>query len=186
MATAVAHDLAPYLVILAAVGSRLDSPRLAATSNRLLIVLLAAALVVNADRDDRDDPGGLGGYAEDRAGITTVAYRTQGALAFWPLLFLTARCAGPSTAFLIFATVFFVLAQQVLFQKRSPPFASPSSCSCSWSILPALRARAGRARDPRGAADVAFRGRGRLAVAAGPHPRPLALPGPAAPGSPSA
>jgi hypothetical protein len=59
-------------------------------------------------------------YADDRAGITVLGYRTQGALAFWPLLLLTARLRGTAGALLAFVGVFFVLAQQILFQKRAP------------------------------------------------------------------
>jgi hypothetical protein len=117
--TAAAHDLAPYLVVLAftVIGSE---PAAWRDLDRYLIVLFVAGLVVN----------GLGmtemtqvvgeAYAEDRAGVTTVAYRTQGALAFWPLLLLTARGRRPLTMFLIFGGVLFVLAQQILFQKRAP------------------------------------------------------------------
>jgi hypothetical protein len=60
--------------------------------------------------------------ADDRAGVSIVAYRTQAALAFWPLLLLTVRRRPTPAALLVFAGVFFVLAQQILFQKRSPTF----------------------------------------------------------------
>lgn len=117
--SAVAHDLVPYLVIVASVALG-SIPRVAQDADRTIVLLFAAALLVN----------GLGmtemtrvvseADAEDRAGISTVAYRTQGALAFWPLLLLTARLRSHRTALLIFAGVFFVLAQQILFQKRAP------------------------------------------------------------------
>jgi hypothetical protein len=116
---AVAHDLCPYLVIVsaAALGS---NPRALADLDRPLLALLLAALVVNALGMTRMTDVVTEDYAEDRAGISIIAYRTQGALAFWPLLFLTARQRSLRTAFVIYSTVFFVLAQQILFQKRGP------------------------------------------------------------------
>jgi hypothetical protein len=141
--TAVVHDLAPYLVIVASVilGS---IPRVWHDTNRLLVALLAAALVVNAIGMTEITQVVSEAYAEDRAGTTTVAYRTQGALAFWPLFFLTARLRRPLTALLIFASVFFVLAQQVLFQKRSPSFRVALFMLVFLVLLPALRAHHGR------------------------------------------
>jgi hypothetical protein len=140
MATAVAHDFAPYVVILAAVvlGS---IPRVWRDTNSLLIGLLAAALLVNAIGMTEITQVVSESHAEDRAGTTTVAYRTQGALAFWPLLFLTARLRRPLTAFFVFLTVFFVLAQQVLFQKRSPSLRVALFMLAFLVILPALRGR---------------------------------------------
>jgi hypothetical protein len=140
MVTAVAHDLAPYLVILASVilGS---IPRVWRDTNPLLIALLLAALVVNAIGMTEITQVVSESYAEDRAGTTTVAYRTQGALAFWPLFLLTARLRRPITAFLVFATVFFVLAQQILFQKRSPSFRVMLFLLVFLVVLPALRKR---------------------------------------------
>jgi hypothetical protein len=140
MATAVAHDLGPYLVILAAVvlGS---IPRVWRDTNRLLVALLLGALVVNAMGMTEITDVVSESFAEDRAGTTTLAYRTQGALGFWPFLFLTARLRRPLTALLIFAAVFFVLAQQVLFQKRSPTLRVALFVLVFLLVLPALRAR---------------------------------------------
>ena len=117
--TAVVHDLAPYLVIVSAtvLGSL---PRVWQDTDRLVLGLFLVGLVVNAVGMTEMTTVVSESYAEDRAGITTVAYRTQGALAFWPLLLLTARLRRPRIALLIFAGVFFVLAQQILFQKRAP------------------------------------------------------------------
>jgi hypothetical protein len=115
----VAHDLCPYLVLVGAVvlGSL---SRVWVDLDRPLLVLLVAALVVNALGMTQMTDVVFEGFAEDRAGIGIVAYRTQGALAFWPLLFLTARMRGAAASFLVYASVFFVLAQQILFQKRGP------------------------------------------------------------------
>jgi hypothetical protein len=119
--SAALHDLVPYLVILGSVvlGS---IPRVWQDIDRFLLVIFAIALVVNAAGMREMTSVVSESYAEDRAGIGIVAYRTQGALAFWPLLFLTARLRRPRTMFLIFAGVFFVLSQQILFQKRAPTF----------------------------------------------------------------
>jgi hypothetical protein len=116
---AVIHDFAPYLVIVlcAVLGSM---SRVWEDSDTALVALFVAALAVNAL--------GMGGVTEviseaqpdDRAGIGVIAYRTQGALAFWPLLLLTARLRSRLVAFVAFAGVCFVLAQQILFQKRAP------------------------------------------------------------------
>jgi len=117
--SAVVHDFVPYLVLLASVvlGS---IPRVWQDINRFLLVLFAIALVINAAGMGEMTSVVSESFAEDRAGVGIVAYRTQGALAFWPLLFLTARLRRPRTMLLIFAGVFFVLAQQILFQKRAP------------------------------------------------------------------
>jgi hypothetical protein len=80
-------------------------------------------------------------HAEDRAGISIVAYRTQGALAFWPLLFLTARLRRTRAAFLIYASVFFVLAQQILFQKRAPTLRVLLFALLFLVVLPRLQRR---------------------------------------------
>jgi hypothetical protein len=85
-------------------------------------------------------------FAEDRAGPTIVAYRMQGALAFWPLLFLTARLRRPLTALLIFAGVFFVFGQQILFQKRSPSVRVLLYVVVFLVVLPRLLPRAPQAR----------------------------------------
>ena len=84
-------------------------------------------------------------FAEDRAGVATVAYRTQGALAFWPLLLLTARARRPRTMALVFAGVFFVLAQQVLFQKRAPTLRVLLGLLVFLLVLPPLWSRAAAA-----------------------------------------
>jgi len=116
---AVAHDLCPYLVVVAAVVLGSIS-RVFVDVDRTLLALLLAALVVNAVGMTHMTEVVSEADAEDRAGISIVAYRTQGALAFWPLLFLTARQRRPRAAFLVYSAVFFVLVQQVLFQKRGP------------------------------------------------------------------
>lgn len=115
----VLHDLAPYVVVMSFVvlGSM---PRVWSDTDGFLVALLAAALLVNAIGMTEMTRVVSAEHADDRAGVATVAYRTQGALAFWPLLFLTARLRRPRTAALLFTAVFFVLAQQVLFQKRAP------------------------------------------------------------------
>jgi hypothetical protein len=114
-----AHDLAPYITIVGCIvlGSM---PEVWEDSKNLILVLFALAIVVNIIGMTEITHVVSEEHSEDRAGITTVAYRTQGALDFWPLLFLTARLRKPRVALLIFAGVFFVLAQQILFQKRSP------------------------------------------------------------------
>ena len=112
-------------------------------------------------------------YAEDRAGIGIVAYRTQGALAFWPLLFLTARQRRTRTAFFIYSAVFFVLAQQILFQKRGPTVRILLFVLVFLVVLPRLRDPRARPSGHRGWATFATAG------AAGPRRRaerrPLAL-----------
>jgi hypothetical protein len=95
-------------------------PRAWEDTDRVVIALFLVGLVLSAVGMTDMTQVVSEDFAEDRAGISIVAYRMQGALAFWPLLFLTARRRRPGTAFLIFAGVFFVLAQQILFQKRSP------------------------------------------------------------------
>ena len=138
--TAAVHDLAPYLVLLAAavLGS---IPRVWQDSDGLVIVLFAAALVVNAAGMTEMTQVVTESYAEDRAGIGIVAYRTQGALAFWPLLFLTARLRRPLVALLAFVGVFFVLAQQILFQKRAPTFRIALFVVAFLFVIPWLAAR---------------------------------------------
>jgi hypothetical protein len=117
--TAVVHDFAPYLVIVSAVvlGS---VPRVWKESDRFLVLLLLGALIVNALGMREITSVVSESYAEDRAGVGIVAYRTQEALAFWPILFLTAHRRRAPVALLSFVVVFFVLAQQILFQKRAP------------------------------------------------------------------
>jgi hypothetical protein len=115
----VVHDLCPYLVIVGAVvlGSM---SRVIADLDRPLLALLLVALVVNALGMTEITAVVSEVEAEDRAGVAIVGYRTQAALAFWPLFFLTARQRRPMAAFLIYSATFFVLAQQILFQKRGP------------------------------------------------------------------
>jgi hypothetical protein len=140
--TAVAHDFAPYLVILgsAILGS---IPRVWEDLDPFLLVLFAVGLVVNALGMTEMTQVVSESYAEDRAGVGIVGYRTQGALAFWPLLLLTARLRRPRTAVVIFAGVFFVLAQQILFQKRSPTLRVALFLLVFLLVLPRLKGRRG-------------------------------------------
>ncbi len=117
--TAAVHDLCPYLVIVSAVV--LGSWRRAwEGANPAMVALFLAGLALSAVGMTEITQVVSEEFAEDRAGVSIVAYRMQGALAFWPLLFLTARLRRPLTALVVFAGVFFVLGQQILFQKRSP------------------------------------------------------------------
>jgi hypothetical protein len=118
-AAPVAHDLAPYLVILGAVvlGS---IPQAWEDADRLLLVLFTLGLLLNVVGMTEMSRVVSEADSEDRAGIGIVAYRTQGVLAFWPFYLLTARLRGSWVALLTFLGVFFVLAQQILFQKRAP------------------------------------------------------------------
>jgi hypothetical protein len=136
--TACLHDLAPYLVLLACavLGS---IPRVWQDSDRLLVALFAVGLVINAVGMTEITQVVSESYAEDRAGVGIVAYRTQGALAFWPLLFLTARLRSSRVALLAIAGVFFVLAQQILFQKRAPSFRIALYMLVFLFVLPLLR-----------------------------------------------
>jgi hypothetical protein len=145
----VVHDLCPYLIIVsaAALGS---SSRVFADLDRPLLALLLAALVVNALGMTQMTDVVSEDYAEDRAGIGIVAYRTQGALAFWPLLFLTARQRRPRAAFLVYSAVFFVLAQQILFQKRSPTVRILLFVLVFLFVLPRLLGRSPESRENRG------------------------------------
>ena len=140
--TAAAHDLTPYLVLLASavLGS---IPRVWQDSDRFIVFLFAAALVINAAGMTEMTRVVTESYAEDRAGVGIVAYRTQGALAFWPLLFLTARQRRVRVALLAFAGVCFVLAQQILFQKRAPTFRIALFVLAFLFVLPRLRRRPG-------------------------------------------
>jgi hypothetical protein len=133
----VLHDLAPYLVIVfsAVLGSM---SRVWEDADGTIVALFVAALAVNAL--------GMTGMTEvvsqaqpdDRAGIGIVAYRTQGALAFWPLLLLTARLRRRHVALLAFAGVCFVLAQQILFQKRAPTLRIALFLLVFFLVLPRL------------------------------------------------
>jgi hypothetical protein len=137
---AVVHDLCPYLVIVsaAALGS---NPRALSDLDRPMLALLLGALAVNAMGMTQMTDVVTADYAEDRAGISIVAYRTQGALAFWPLLFLTARQRRAPTAFFIYSAVFFVLAQQILFQKRAPTVRILAFVVVFLLVLPRLQGR---------------------------------------------
>ena len=84
-------------------------PRLWKDVDGVFIALFAAAMVVNAVGMTEITSVVSETTADDRAGVSIVAYRTQGALAFWPLLLLTARRRRPVTAVLIFGGVLFVL-----------------------------------------------------------------------------
>jgi len=133
----VIHDFAPYVVIVlcAVLGSM---SRVWEDSDRALVALFVAALAINAL--------GMGGMTEvvseaqpdDRAGIGITAYRTQGALAFWPLLLLTARLRRRHVALVAFAGVCFVLAQQILFQKRAPTLRVALFLLVFFLVLPRL------------------------------------------------
>ena len=140
--SAAVHDLAPYLVIVSSVvlGSM---PRVWEDTDGLLVALFAAALVVNAAGMTEMTRVVSETFAEDRAGVSTVAYRTQGALAFWPWLLLTARARRHRTVALVFTGVFFVLAQQVLFQKRAPILRVALLLLVFLVALPPLWTRAG-------------------------------------------
>ena len=139
--TAALHDLAPYLTIAGCVvlGSM---PRVLLDADRPLLVLFALGLAVNALGMTEMTSVVTEVQADDRAGIAIVGYRTQGALAFWPLLFLTARLRGRAAQVLISAGVWFVLSQQVLFQKRSPTFRIALFLAVFFVVLPlVIRAR---------------------------------------------
>ncbi len=143
--TQVVHDLAPYLVIVAStiLGSQ---PEVWRDTNRVVLGLFLVGLVVNALGMTEITRVVSEAYADDRAGITIVAYRTQGALAFWPLLFLTARLRRAWVALFIFAGVYFVLAQQILFQKRAPTLRVALFVMVFLFVLPRLWPR-GRHRE---------------------------------------
>jgi len=113
---------------------------------RPLLVLLLLGLAVNAIGMTQMTSVVTEADADDRAGVEIVAYRTQGALAFWPLLFLTARQRSGRVAALVYAAVFFVLAQQVLFQKRGPTVRVLLVVLVFLLVLPRLRPRSLPAR----------------------------------------
>jgi hypothetical protein len=114
---AAAEDLCPYLVIAAAVvlGS---SRRAWRDVNPALVGLFLAGLVLSVVA--------LTGTVADvepdleatNRNASSVAHGMQGALAFWPLLLLTARRRRPLTALLVCAGVLFVFAQQLLLQEH--------------------------------------------------------------------
>jgi len=156
---AAVHDLAPYLVVLAAVV--LGSVRRAwADVDPYLFALFLAALAVNAIAMADMTTVVSEADADVRAARDVLGYRTQWALAFWPLLLLTARLRPPRVALLIFAGWFFVLGQQVLFQKRSPTVRAVLFMLIFLLILPLLRRRSQ-------ALDHRARGRGMAATATG-------------------
>jgi hypothetical protein len=136
--TFVLHDLAPYLVIvfMAILGSM---DQVWEDLDLWMLAVFLGAVVVNAI--------GMTGMTEvvteaqpdDRAGIGIIAYRTQQALAFWPILFLTARLRRRWVALALFASVCFVLAQQILFQKRAPTFRICLFILVFLFVLPYLR-----------------------------------------------
>jgi len=138
--TEVVHDLSVYIVIVAAtiLGSQ---PRAWKDIDRLVLVLFAIGLVVNALGMSEITTVLGETTAEDRAGPSVVGYRTQGALAFWSLLLLTVNRRRPFTALLIFAGAVFVAGQQVLFQKRSPSVRIALVVTVFLVILPWLRPR---------------------------------------------
>jgi hypothetical protein len=117
--TIVSKEFAPCLVVVGCVilGS---IPRVWRDIDRLVLVLFAAALVVNALGMTEMTSVVSETDAEAREARSVVAYRTQWALSFLPLLLFTARQRRPRAALLIFAGVAFALAQQILFQKRAP------------------------------------------------------------------
>lgn len=141
--TAALHDLAPYLTIAGCVvlGAM---PRAREDLERPLLVLFALGLAVNALGMTEMTRVVTEVQADDRAGIAIVGYRTQGALAFWPFLLLTARTRGRAALLLVSAGVFFVLAQQILFQKRSPTFRIALFLAVFFVVLPLVLRR----RDP--------------------------------------
>jgi hypothetical protein len=161
--SAAAHDFAPYLVIVSAVvlGSL---PRVWNDSDRLIVSLFFVALIVNALGMREITNVVSESYSEDRAGVGIVAYRTQEALAFWPFLFLTSRLRRVRVALVIFLGVFFVLAQQILFQKRAPTLRVALFVLVFLVVLPRVcDAEEGSAR---GRASRLFLATGGLALAA--------------------
>jgi hypothetical protein len=130
----------PYLVIVAAVilGSM---PRIWKDTDRFVLVLYALALVINIVGMTEMTDVVSEVNAESREARSILAYRTQWALAFTPFLFFTSRLRKPSTALLIFAGVFFSLAQQILFQKRAPTVRVLLYIVVFVLVLPRLRPR---------------------------------------------
>jgi hypothetical protein len=161
--SAAVHDLAPYLVLLASavLGSM---PRVWQDTDWLIVALFSVALVMNAGGMTEMTQVVSESYAEDRAGPGIVAYRTQAALAFWPLLFLTARLRSPRIALLSFAGVFFVLAQQILFQKRAPSFRIALFVLVFLFVLPRLRPQPATTGRSEGRVRAWFLGTGALAL----------------------
>lgn len=162
--TAALHDLAPYLTIAGCVALG-SMPRALADADRPLLALFAAGLVVNALGMTEMTRVVTEVQADDRAGIAIVGYRTQGALAFWPLLFLTARQRGRAATLLVCAGVWFVLGQQVLFQKRSPTFRIALFLAVFFVVLPLVLRIRERAAERRVRRAFATTGAVALAVA---------------------
>src|SRR5262249_52735110 len=135
-----AKEMAPYLVIVASVilGSM---PRIWKDTDRLVLALYALALVINIVGMTEMTDVVSEANAESREARSILAYRTQWALAFTPFLFFTSRQRKPATALLIFAGVFFSLAQQILFQKRAPTVRILLYIVVFLVILPRLRPR---------------------------------------------
>jgi hypothetical protein len=161
---AVVQDLCPYLVIVSAVilGS---NRRVWKDVNPALVGLFLAGLVLSAIGMTEITRVITEETAEDRAGPAIVAYRMQGALAFWPLLFLTARLRRPLTALLVFAGVFFVFGQQILFQKRSPSARVLVYVVLFLVVLPRLLRRDGAPKGKRHLAAFAIAAGGAAMVA---------------------
>jgi hypothetical protein len=138
--TVASKEMAPYLVVIAftILGS---IPRVWKDMDRLVLVLFVAALAVNAMGMTEMTSVVSETDAEAREARSVVAYRTQWALAFCPLLLFTARQRRPRIALLIFAGAFFALAQQILFQKRSPTVRVLLYMVVFLVVLPWLRPR---------------------------------------------
>jgi hypothetical protein len=165
--TFVLHDLAPYLVLvcMAILGSM---DQVWADLDPWMLALFLGAVVVNAIGMTGMTQVVTEAQPDDRAGIGIVAYRTQQALAFWPILFLTARLRRRWVALLLFASVCFVLAQQILFQKRAPTVRILLVVVLFLFVLPRLRPP--RVAWPAGSerwVRTAFAGVAALAVVAG-------------------
>ena len=130
-------------------------PRVWQDTDRFVLVLFAIALVVNAAGMTEMTQVVTESFAEDRAGSGIVAYRTQGALAFWPLLFLTARLRRPRTMLLssracsscwrsrsssrsapprfrivLFVLVFLFVLPRLRRSDRGPPPCASAACAC--------------------------------------------------------
>jgi hypothetical protein len=162
--TSAAHDFAPYLVILAmaVLGS---IPRVWEDADGWMVALFLMALVVNALGMTEITRVVSEATADDRAGVSIVAYRTQAALAFWPLLLLTSRMRRPAVALLVFAGAFFVLAQQILFQKRSPTVRVLLFMLIFLIVLPLFRSQAAPGEERKTRTLFAATGLAALAIA---------------------
>lgn len=111
------QDVAPFIVVLscAILGS---SDAFWKTLLRDLLLFFLAGLVINliAIKDI------IGGFTtldvQQRVTRETISYKTQLALAMWPLLLLTCRSRSATARLLVFIGMGFVFLQQVLYQKR--------------------------------------------------------------------